>query len=397
MKQIDELVDKCFPKVVEIRRHLHRNPELSYEEHKTTELIVRELESLGFAVECPLQTGCIGVLMGGIESDRVMAFRADIDALPIMESGEHKSKFLSQVPGVSHCCGHDVHTANLLGTAHILSALKDKIEGKIVLIFQPGEEKPPGGGKLMMQSGVLQKHGVQVIYGLHTYPFAEPGTVSVIKGPMMARPDEFTLIVKGKGGHAAIPQKAIDPIVLSSQIVTVLQSIITRSVNPLEPAVLTIGKIEGGTAHNVIPESVTMLGTIRTFSKELTMHISNQIEKVAKGLAEAAGAEIEYHFSEGYPAVINTPWAVDKIIDAASEMKDVEILQLPEPIMAGEDFSFYLEEIPGSYMYLGSGSKESGSDQYNWHHPLYNVDERSMLTGMKLFSALAFAKNHLPD
>jgi amidohydrolase len=396
MKQIEDLIHRYYPEVVEIRRYLHQNPELSYKEFKTTSLIVNELESLGFDIECPLETGCIGVLRGGIESNRVIAFRADIDALPIQETGDHKKEFLSKIPGVSHCCGHDVHTANLLGTARIFAALKDKIQGKIVLIFQPGEEKPPGGGKLMMQSGVLQKHGVQVIYGLHSYPFAKPGTISVIKGPMMARPDEFTLIVNGKGGHAAIPQKAVDPIVIASQIVTVLQSIITRNINPLEPAVLTIGKIEGGSAHNVIPDKVTMLGTIRTFSKEVTMLISDQIEKVSRGLAEAHGAEIEYHFSEGYPAVINTPWAVDKIVDAATEINDVEILNLPEPIMAGEDFSFYLEEIPGSYMYLGSGSSESGSDQFNWHHPFYNVDERAMKTGMKLFSALAFAKDHLP-
>lgn len=396
MKQINDLVDAFYPDVIEMRRHLHKNPELSYEEFKTTAFIIRELESLGFDVERPLETGCIGILRGGIESRRVIALRADIDALPIQESGEHKRDFLSKKPGVSHCCGHDVHTANLLGTARILAALKEKIEGKIVLVFQPGEEKPPGGGKLIMQSGVLQKHGVQEIYGLHTYPFAKPGTISVIKGPMMARPDEFTLIVRGKGGHAAIPQKAVDPIVIASQIVTVLQSIITRSINPLEPAVLTIGKIEGGSAHNVIPDKVTLLGTIRTFSKEVTMQISDQIEKVSIGLAGSFGAEIEYHFSEGYPAVVNTPWAVDKIIEVADEMDDIEVLNLHEPIMAGEDFSFYLEEIPGSYMYLGSGSADSGSDQYNWHHPLYNVDERSMKTGMKLFSALALTKNHLP-
>lgn len=393
MQKIDELAQKFFPEVVKIRRHLHRNPELSYKEFNTTKLIKKELESLGFDVESPLETGCVGILNGGIASNRVIALRADIDALPIHEAGDHKSDFLSQVPGVSHCCGHDVHTANLLGVARILSNLRDEMEGKVVLVFQPGEEKPPGGGKLIMQSGILQKHGVQSIFGLHTYPYAHPGSVSVIKGPMMARPDEFTIIVKGVGGHAAIPQKAVDPIVIASQIVTILQSIITRSVNPLEPAVLTIGKIEGGSAHNVIPEKVTMLGTIRTFSKDLSLHISNQIEKTSRAIAEAAGAEIEYIFSEGYPAVINTAEAVDSIVEVASKLPGVEILQLPEPIMAGEDFSFYLEEIPGSYMYLGSGSSESGSDEYNWHHPLYNVDEKSMLTGMKLFSGLALAKS----
>lgn len=388
IKRIEEAVDGIYEYAVKTRRFLHQNPELSYKEFKTTEFIVKELESLGYVVERPLETGCIGIIEGGKKSDRVIALRADIDALPIQETGDHKQAFLSRTPGVSHTCGHDVHTANLLGLAHVLSGMRDEIPGKVLLVFQPGEEKPPGGGRLIMESGVLQKHGVQLIYGLHTYPLARPGSVSVIKGPMMARPDEFTLIVKGKGGHAAIPHKAVDPVVIAAQIVTVLQSIITRSVNPLEPAVLTIGKIEGGSAHNVIPESVTMLGTIRTFSKELTMHISGRIENTARALAQSAGGDIEYYFSEGYPAVINTDSAVDDIVNAANLFDDISTETLKEPIMAGEDFSFYLEEIPGSYMYLGSGSAESGSDTHNWHHPMYNADERCMLTGMKLFAGL---------
>lgn len=386
--QISALAEKYYPEVVSIRRHLHQNPEVSYREFKTTERIVQELEQLGYAVERPLETGCVAVLEGGVVSDRVIALRADIDALPMDEEGEHKAAFLSNIPGAAHCCGHDVHTANLLGVAHILADLRDHVPGRVVLVFQPGEEKPPGGGRLIMESGILQRLGVQSIFGLHTYPFARPGQVAVIKGPMMARPDEFTLEVIGKGGHAAIPQKAVDPVVLAAQIVTVLQSVVSRHVNPLEPAVLTFGKISGGSAHNVIPEKVTLLGTIRTFSKELTLRISNQIEQTARGIAEAAGGSVSYLFAEGYPAVINTDSAVDRIIEVAAQTEGLETIQLPEPIMAGEDFAFYLEEIPGSYMYLGSGSPESGSDTHNWHHPRYNCDEKSMLAGMKLFASL---------
>lgn len=388
MSTIDALIKEVYPWAREIRRDLHRNPEVSFKEFRTTELIIRELETLGYRIERPTETGCVAVLDGSVASDRVIALRADIDALPMQEEGEYKKEFMSQIPGVAHCCGHDIHTANLLGTARILATLRDKVPGRVVLIFQPGEEKLPGGGRLIMESGVLQKLGVREIYGMHTYPFASPGEISVIKGPMMARPDEFVLRVFGKGGHAAIPHKAVDPIVISAQIITVLQSIVSRSVNPVESAVVTVGTIRGGSAHNVIPESVTMLGTVRTFSRELALKISRQIENVATGIAASFGGRIEFEFSEGYPAVINTASAVDRVCEVASRCEGVKVRYLDEPIMAGEDFSYYLQEIPGSFMYLGSGSPDSGSDTYNWHHPCYNADERSLLTGMKVMSGL---------
>lgn len=395
-ERIESITKSIYPKLIKLRRHFHQHPELSYKEFETTERIIAELTALGYEIERPLETGCVAVLDGNVASDRIIALRADIDALPIHEEGEHKAGFTSKTPGVAHCCGHDVHLTNLLGVAHVLAELRDEIPGKVVLVFQPGEEKPPGGGKLIMDSGVLQRLGVQAIYGLHTYPYGIPGEVSVIKGPMMARPDEFTIKVIGKGGHAAIPQKAVDPIVIAAQIVTVIQSIVSRSVNPLEPAVVTIGKISGGSAHNIIPDSVTMLGTIRTFSEELTMKISRQIEEVSRALAQSAGAQIEYTLVEGYPAVINTPEAVDAIVNAAARLPEVSVVNLPEPIMAGEDFAFYLQEIPGSYMYLGSGSEESASNVYNWHHPKYNADERAMYTGVSLLAALVFEPESIP-
>lgn len=389
--RISELAQTFYPQAVALRRHFHKYPEVSFKEFQTTEKVIEELQSLGFEVHRPLETGCVAVLEGGQPSDRVIALRADIDALPMNEEGEHKADFLSQNPGAAHCCGHDLHTANLLGVARILNELKTSVPGRVVLVFQPGEEKSPGGGNLLMKTGILQKLGVQSIFGLHSYPFGRPGEVHVIKGPMMARTDEFALEITGKGGHAAIPHKAVDPIVIASQVITVLQSIVSRHVNPLESAVVTIGKISGGTAHNVIPASVQMLGTIRTFSKELTERICTQIEKTASGIAEAAGGSAKLTFTAGYPAVINDPGAVDLVVETASAFDDVQSLYLSEPLMAGEDFAFYQEEIPGSYMYLGSGSEETGSDQWNWHHPRYNCDEKAMLTGMKLMSALVFA------
>jgi amidohydrolase len=390
VERIEQLAEEVYDRMVDLRRYFHRNPEVSYNEFSTTERIIAELEPLGLEIHRPLETGCVAVLRGGVNAERVIALRADIDALPMDEEGEHKAEFFSQNPGAAHCCGHDLHTANLLGVAHILAELRQTVPGTVVLIFQPGEEKPPGGGRLLMETGLLQQLGVQAIYGLHSYPFGKVGEVALIKGPMMARPDEFVLKVIGKGGHAAIPHKAIDPIVISAQIVTVIQSIVSRSVNPLEPAVVTIGKIAGGTVCNVIPDSVTMLGTIRSFSEELSERISNQIEHTARGLAEAAGASIDYELIKGYPAVVNTDWAVDALQKAASTLTGVSSVPLPEPIMAGEDFAFYLQEFPGSYMYLGTGSVEAGSDTYNWHHPRYNTDERAMLTGMSLMANLVF-------
>lgn len=394
--EITAMAARVYDRAVELRRHFHRYPELSYREFETTRRIIEELEPLGYEIHRPLETGCIAVLRGGVPSERVLALRADIDALPMEEEGEIKEPFRSQHPGVAHCCGHDLHTANLLGTAHILASLRDAIPGTVVLVFQPGEEKPPGGARLLMESGLLQKLGVQAIYGLHSYPYGKVGEVSLIKGPMMARPDEFVLTVVGKGGHAAIPQKAIDPIVISAQIVTILQSIVSRSVNPLEPAVLTIGKISGGTVCNVIPDSVTMLGTIRSFSEELSERISRQIEETARGVAAAAGATIQYELIKGYPAVVNTPWAVDVLEKTVASLSGLQTVPLAEPIMAGEDFSFYQQEFPGSYLYLGTGSAEAASDTYNWHHPRYNTDERAMLTGMALFAALVFEPDAVP-
>lgn len=388
--KIHQLAQETFETTVSDRRHLHRNPEVSYKEFETTLYLCEALTQMGYRVERPIETGCVAVLEGGVSSPRVLALRADIDALPIQEEGEHKKAFMSEVPGVAHCCGHDIHTAGLLGTARILMALRDEIPGRVVLVFQPGEERSPGGGRLLMETGMLQQLGVQAIYGLHTFPFLEPGTIGWIKGPMMARPDEITLEVLGAGGHAAVPHKAVDPVVLSAQIITVLQSVVSRHINPLEPAVLTFGKISGGSAHNVIPESVHILGTIRTFSRETTQKIATHIENTAKGIATAAGGDIRFTLTEGYPAVVNVDWAVDALLQTAARYNDITPVPLPEPSMGGEDFSFYLQEFPGAFFVIGSGAAESGSNEYNWHHPRYNADERSLLTAMKVMAGLVF-------
>lgn len=389
LEQISALSRHYFDDMVKLRRYLHQHPEVSFREFETTKLLVSRLKELGYEVHTPLETGCVAVLEGGKKSDRVIALRADIDALAMMEEGQAKSGFMSQNPGAAHCCGHDAHTANLMGAAQILKAFQDKIEGKVVLIFQPGEEKLPGGGRLMCESGLLQKLRVQAIYGLHTYPYEKTGKIGVIKGRAMARPDEFELTVIGKGGHAASPHLAIDPIVVSAQIVSALQTIRSRNINPLEPVVVTVGKIEGGSAHNVIPQKVDMLGTIRTFSRETSQYISRRIEEIAGGIARSAGAEIVFTYTEGYPAVINSGWAVDVIVDAATKLAGKDAVSwMPEPVMGGEDFAFYLEHFEGAFFLLGTGSEEADS-MYSWHHPKYNIDERAFLTGAAVMAGIA--------
>ncbi|HKI44371.1 MAG TPA: amidohydrolase [Balneolales bacterium] len=389
---IRELSEKYFSKMVTIRRHLHEHPELSFHEFETTDYIVEHLKELGYEVMRPLETGCVAVLEGGRPSDRVIALRADIDALPILEDGEAKKEFISKNEGVAHCCGHDIHTANLLGTAHILSELKSEITGKVVLIFQAGEERIPGGGRLLCETGLLQKLGVQEIYGLHTYPFLDAGQIGVRTGPFMARPDEFDIVVKGKGGHAAIPHAAIDPVVVAAQIVVNIQTIVSRNIDPTEPAVVTVGRLSGGTIHNVIPDTAIIKGTVRTFRDVTAEYISGRLKAIVEHTALAAGAIGEFTFNQGYPAVINTDWAVENIrINAIRHLGAESVVDLPKPSMAGEDFAFYLKQFPGAFFFLGSGSDEKDA-RYPWHHPRYNVEEKCMLTGSTLLASLALAE-----
>lgn len=390
IKHIQNLAGQCHPGMVDMRRHLHRHPELSYQEFETTEYIIERLQGMGIPADRPLETGCVGIIEGGKKSDRVIALRADIDALPIQEEGDHKKEFLSENKGVAHCCGHDSHTANLLGTAKILSELKEEIEGTVLLVFQPGEEKLPGGGRMLCETGYLQEKGVDVIYGLHSSPLHKPGTIALRKGPLMARPDEFKIEIIGKGGHAAAPHLAVDPIVLAAQVVNDIQTIVSRTVNPTEPAVVTVGKISGGTAHNIIPGKVEMIGTVRTFSEDTANMIKDRIEAIVKGITESAGASYTFEFDFGYPAVINTDWATDVVIKTASEIIGEDQVQLlDDPIMAGEDFAFYQQHFPGVFFFLGSGREETGST-HTWHHPQYNIDEECFKTGAALMASLVF-------
>ena len=388
-------IEVLYDDVVSWRRHLHRNPELSFQEFDTTRWIVEKLEKWGYEVHRPCDTGCVAVLKGDRRDENgtgnTVALRADIDALPIQEEGEAKSEFLSEKDGVAHCCGHDLHTANLLGTALLLAEQKSAFSGKVVLIFQAGEEVLPGGGRLLAETGILEELEVSEVYGLHTDPRHNPGQVAVKKGPMMASPYEFTVEVRGKGGHAAAPHQAVDPIVISAQIIQQLQTIVSRYTDPADAAVVTVSKINAGTARNIIPGYLMLEGTIRTFNEGQTKEIFDRIESICSHAAASAGGSAKCELITGYPPVINHPETTEKFINLAGDV----LVSLEKQVMAGEDFSFYQKKIPGTFFLLGSGSDEAAS-RYSWHHPRYNVDERCLKTGMRVMASLVLqdvAKN----
>ena len=388
--KIKQLTKELHDEMISDRRHLHQYPEVSYKEFKTTAFIKSKLDELGVPHESPLETGCIGIIKGEIKSERVIALRADIDALAMNEEGDFKKDFFSKNEGAAHCCGHDAHTSNLLGVAKILMELKNEIEGTVLLVFQPGEEKLPGGGKLLCDTGFLQSNKVDAIYGLHTSPSHKPGTIAIKSGEFMASPDEIDIEIIGKGGHAARAHEAIDPIVIASQFIAAAQTIVSRSVDPTESAVVTIGKIEGGTAHNIIPEKVRMFGTVRTFSNTTKDLIEQRLHSLLKGITEAHGANYTLNYRRGYPAVVNTENETSKVIEASGKLfGENSILEIERPSMAGEDFGFYQEIFPGAFFFVGSGSEESEST-YVWHHPKYNVDDRFFLTAAPLMASLVF-------
>jgi len=389
-KKIKDLTQNLHQEMIATRQYLHQHPEVSYKEFETTKFIKSKLEELGVSYESPLETGCVGIIEGGKKSDRVIALRADIDALAMSEEGDFKKEFFSKNEGAAHCCGHDAHTSNLLGVAKILMDLKDEIEGTVLLVFQPGEEKLPGGGKLLCDTGYLQSKNVDRIYGLHTSPSHKPGTVATRVGELMASPDEIDIVITGKGGHAARAHEAVDPIVIASQFISAAQTIVSRSVDPTESAVVTIGKIEAGTAHNIIPEKVKLFGTVRTFSKETKDLIEQRLHTLLKGITEAHGGGYTLEYRRGYPAVVNTENEAINVLKSTKELfgEDAAI-DLERPSMAGEDFAFYQEHFPGAFFFVGSGSDESEST-YVWHHPKYNVDDRFFLTAAALMATLVF-------
>ncbi|HWI66457.1 MAG TPA: amidohydrolase [Symbiobacteriaceae bacterium] len=350
--EIWSLARGVHPFAVEARRHFHRNPELSFQERETSAYIATQLTAMGIPFTAGVGGYGIKAVIDGGRQGRTVALRADMDALPIQE--ETGLPFASEKPGVMHACGHDVHTATLLATARALKQVAERLPGRVVLIFQPGEEVNPGGASLMIKDGVLKNPDVEAIFGLHVMPLMEAGTMGFGAGPMLAAPDEFDVTIAGKGGHGAAPHLCVDPVMVAAQCLTLLQQVVARNVSPFQSAVITVGSIHGGTARNVIPDEVTFKGTVRTMDAAVQELMPKRIEAVIRGVCEAAGATYRLKYDPGYPALVNDAAATEVARRAALAVLPEAKVQPMAPSMGGEDFAFYLKEVPGSFARLGS-------------------------------------------
>jgi hippurate hydrolase len=390
MEKIKKLAKEYADEFIEIRRHLHANPELSYQEFETSKFIQSKLKEFGIPFEIKATTGVVGLIKGKNPESRVFAIRADMDALPIHE--ENDVPYKSTKKGIMHACGHDVHTTCLLGAAKILNELKnDPIaigwEGTIKLIFQPGEEKNPGGASYMIKDGVLENPKPSGIIAMHVHTGMPVGKVSFRSGKVMASADEIYISVKGKGGHAASPHLCVDPILIASQLVLSLQQVVSRNTNPFEPSVLSITSFQGGTTTNVIPNEVKLMGTFRAMNEEWRAEAHQLIEKISTNLVHSMGGEIDLHIDKGYPAVINNKKLNETARNAAGVYLGKENVDETELRMGAEDFGYYALLIPACFYRVGVMNKEKGITS-GVHTPTFNVDENVIEVGMGLMAWL---------
>ncbi|MDC0762994.1 M20 family metallopeptidase [Brevibacillus sp. AG] len=377
---LNKAVEEIKDKVIAWRRYLHENPELSFHEEKTAQFVYETLLTFGnLEVSRPTKNSVMARLIGS-EPGKVLAMRADMDALPITE--ENTFEFVSKNPGVMHACGHDGHTSMLLGTAKLLSGMKDQIKGEVRFFFQHAEEVYPGGAEEMVQAGVMD--GVDMVIGTHLWSTMEFGTVGICPGPMMAAPDTFWITVLGKGGHAALPHETIDSIAIASQVVTNLQHIVSRNADPLDNLVLSVTQFVGGTTHNVIPGAVEICGTVRSFDKNLRESVPGLMERVIKGITEAHGAGYKFKYEFGYRPVINDAEVTKLMEEVVEESLGAEWVEHMRPTMGGEDFSAFQQKAPGCFFYVAAGNKEKGIT-YPHHHPRFTIDEEALEVGVKMF------------
>ncbi|MGB9813358.1 MAG: M20 metallopeptidase family protein [Thermovenabulum sp.] len=381
MKDLKERIQKIFPKVRELRRDFHAHPELGFEEVRTSEIIAMTLEGLGLEVKTKIaKTGVVGLLDTGKPGPTV-ALRADMDALPVKDA--KKVPYASTVDGVCHACGHDGHTAMLLGTAMILSAMKNDFTGKVKFIFQPCEEQLPGGAKPMVEAGVLENPKVDNIFGIHLWTNYSIGKVGLKAGPLMAAADSFVIEIIGKGGHGSAPHQTVDAVVVASQVISAFQTIVSRSVNPLEPAVVSVGTLQAGYGFNIIADTAKITGTVRTFSEETRALIQKRMEEILKGITQAYNADYRFDYIKGYPAVINNEKVTEYVRQIAAEVVGEENVLNAEPVMGGEDFAYYLQQVPGTFVFLGAKNEEKGI-AFPHHHPEFDFDEDAMAIGIEL-------------
>ncbi|AOV08636.1 amidohydrolase [Sporosarcina ureilytica] len=374
---VSVMVDKISEKLIYWRRHLHQYPELSFEEVETSDFIYSELSSFGgLELSRPTKTSVMARLIGK-KPGKTIALRADTDALPIVE--ENDLSFSSKKHGVMHACGHDAHTAMLLGAAKVLVNMKEEIEGEVRFIFQHAEELFPGGASELVNAGVMEN--VDQIICAHVRSTLETGKVGVISGPVLASPDSFSISVIGSGGHAAKPHQNIDSVIIAAQVVTNLQQIVSRQIDPIEDVVLSVTQIHGGSADNVTPGVVKISGTVRSFNPQLRTEIPERMEKIIKGVTEAHGASYKFNYSEGYMPVINDPKVTQVVKDVIVDLYGSNALADIQRGMGGEDFSAYLTKAPGCFYYLGAGEIDSQKN-FPHHHPQFKINEEVLPIGV---------------
>ena len=376
---IKTLAQQYQQEFVGIRRHLHAHPELSYQEFETSKFIQSKLAEWNIPFNVIATTGVVGIIEGNNPSGRIMALRADMDALPIKE--ENNIEYRSVSDGVMHACGHDVHTTCLLGAAKILQQTKADWEGTVKLIFQPGEERNPGGASYMIRDGALENPRPQGIFGLHVHPGLDLGKLSFRKGRVMASADEIFITIKSKGGHAAAPHLTADTILIASTLIVSLQQIISRNNNPISPSVLSICSIQGGFTTNVIPSQVKLMGTFRAMDEAWRYKAHELIKKQTIALVAAMGAEADVLIDVGYPFVDNDPGLTENAWRLAETYHGKEQVEETELRMGAEDFGFYTHVVPGCFYRLGVRNTEAGI-VHNVHTPLFNIDERAIEIGM---------------
>jgi amidohydrolase len=382
--RIRSLADKYYDEVVRLRREIHSHPELAFEEIKTSTLVAETLKRVGVETKTQVaKTGVLGYINQG-KAGKTVALRADMDALPIKEATG--LSFASQNDGKMHACGHDAHTSIALGAAMILNEIKSELNGEVRFLFQPSEERNPGGAPFMIEAGALD--GVDEIYGLHVYAQSDAGTVAFFPGEMMASADELYITVKGKSGHGARPHLATDPIVASAQLILALQTLVSRNLDPFAHGVITIGSIHAGFAPNIIPNEVKLIGTLRSMSKEWREFAHKRIKEIVEGVTKAAGCEYDLHIDLGYPVLRNSEEQTEFAEMCAKEYFGEQNVLRAERMMGAEDFAYYLEKVPGTFYRLGIRNEAQGITA-DIHNDRFTIDEEALRTGIAMQAYLA--------
>ena len=374
-------VESIAEEIISIRRDIHQHPELGFEVHRTAEIVANKLNELGMDVQTGIgKTGVVGNLRCG--AGPTIALRADMDALPVQETGDCEYKSVND--GVMHACGHDGHTAMLLGAAKVLSGQRDQINGTVRFLFQPAEEGE-GGARYMIEDGCLE--GVDEAYGIHLWNYQKYGEVGVKEGPILAAADQFQITIKGLGGHGAAPQGSVDAVVVSAHLITALQTIVSRNTNPLESTVVSIGMINGGYNFNIIADEIVLKGTARAYTEENRILIKTRMQEIIDGIGQTFGAAIEFDYRDGYPPTINAEAAFEKLLASATKIVG-DGAGYPYLSMGGEDFSYYAQKVPGCFFFVGSAPEDQPFRSVPQHCSHFDIDERALMVGSSIFVQL---------